>query len=68
MNALIAGTIVSYQGRCWLVIRVAGAWLHVVTPSGHGHYHGLDLPRTAVSTSLTSTESPRAEMYCPFRK
>ena len=68
MSAMAIGSIVSYQGRCWLVTRVAGAWLHIITPSGHSHYRGIDVPRTEVSTDMRSPESGHAEMYCSFKQ
>ena len=68
MNPIVAGAIVSYQGRCWLVTRVAGAWLHIVTPSGPSRLHGIDLPRNQVSVDMRSSESGHAEMYCPFKR
>lgn len=66
MSAMAIGSIVSYQGRCWLVTRVAGAWLHIITPAGHSRYHSVDVPRTEVSLSLRSPESGHAAMYCPL--
>lgn len=68
MGAMAIGSIVSYQGRCWLVSRVAGAWLHIITATGPGHYHGLDVPRTEVSRDLKATESGHSEMYCSFKQ
>lgn len=69
MNPMIVvGSIVSYQGRCWLVTRVAGAWLHIVSPSGHGRLHGVDLPRNQVSVDMRSSEAGHAEMFCPFKR
>lgn len=68
MNSLIVGSVVSYQGRCWLVTRMMGAWLHLVTATGPNNYHAIDLPRSQVSTDLRATESGRQEMYCPFKR
>lgn len=68
MGNLIVGSIVSYQGRCWLVTRTMGAWLHIVTATGPASYHSIDLPKSQVSSDLRATESGRQEMYCPFKK
>ena len=68
MNAIFVGTIVSYQGRCWLVTRVAGAWLHLITVTGPSNYRGIDLPRSHVTTDLRSSEAGHAEMFCPFKR
>jgi len=67
MGPLTIGTIVSYQGRCWLVTRVAGAWLHIVTQAPPNHTMSMDVPRSQVTQDLRSTESARYEMYCSFK-
>lgn len=67
MGPLTIGTIVSYQGRCWLVTRVAGGMLHLVTQTSPGHTAAMDVPRSYVSQDLRSTESARYEMYCSFK-
>ena len=68
MNTFAIGAVVSYQGRCWLVTRTMGAWLHLVTATTPGNYHAIDLPRSQVSQDLTATESAHHEMYCQFTK
>lgn len=68
MNPFAIGAVVSYQGRCWIVSRTMGTWLHLVTATSPNHYHAIDIPRNSVSTDLTATESSRKEMYCPFTK
>lgn len=68
MNPIVAGAIVSYQGRCWLVTRAAGAWLHLITATGPNNYRGIDLPRSQVSIDLRSSEAGHTEMFCPFKR
>lgn len=50
------GMPVAYQGRCWIVSRVVGAWLHLMVPGNH-HYRGIDIPRSEVSKSLKINNS-----------
>jgi hypothetical protein len=68
MSAMAIGSIVSYQGRCWLVTRVLGSWLHIVTATGPAHYHGIDVPRAEVSNDMKATESGHVGMYCSFKQ
>jgi hypothetical protein len=68
MVAIAVGSIVSYQGRCWLVTRAAGAWLHIITALGPSTYKGVDVPSSQVSFDLRSSESGQAEMFCPFKR
>jgi len=68
MGPMIIGSIVSYQGRCWIISRVAGTWLHIVTATNPGHYHATDVPRAEVTQDMKSPESGHSEMFCSFRR